>query len=284
MTETDFNKFKIARITKACDQCSRFRRKCDGKAPCSLCVEKSRKCSYSKIPKKRGPGYKQDLVSVTISNRPKFVYTRTDFITTKVTDSSGYSASILDMYFSFSHQHCPIFSKIWLIKNINDVPMHVLHVIYMLVLTNAKQAVHNGHTLAKPHLEFVQKEMMDHFENWDPFWIATLVNLTLWGFYTKHRKRQVLYLSMAVKASQILGLDRDVDYTWKSSASGRILGHEVGLDKQFLRGLWFLCYQWDHHNILVYQDAMMIDTSIPESVITSFVSPNTGDSSNIPSK
>jgi hypothetical protein len=86
------------------------------------------------------------------------------------------------------------------------------------------------------------------------------------------------------------GLDRDVDLKWRSPR-GRMLGNEIGMDKQFLRSIWFLLYQWgkpnpnlDHHNILVYQKSMLIDTPIEDSVSASYISPNIGDPSNIPLK
>ena len=52
---------KKARVTQACDQCIRARRGCTGELPCKLCFERKKKCSYTKVPKKRGPpvGYIQ---------------------------------------------------------------------------------------------------------------------------------------------------------------------------------------------------------------------------------
>src|SRR5687767_8092454 len=53
-SETSLKKLP-SRVSKACDQCSRYRRKCDGNTPCSLCVEKNRVCVYTRVVKKRGP-------------------------------------------------------------------------------------------------------------------------------------------------------------------------------------------------------------------------------------
>lgn len=162
--------------------------------------------------------------------------------------------------------------------------MHVLHVIYMLVLVNSKQGLPTGRSVARFHAVLVRNAVNEGLEESDPFMIATLINLALFEFYMQEPSKSILYISMAVKLAQALRLDCDVDLKWPSSASGRIMGNEIGMDKQFLRSLWFLLYQWNHHNILVYQHPMMIDSVIPISVVNSYVSPNLGDLSNIPLK
>ena len=188
------------------------------------------------------------------------------------------------MYYAFAYQHLPLFSKQWLNNNLNDVPMHVLHTIYLLVLLNAKQAVPNGPEIAKAHADYVKREIFDGLEEMDPFLVATLLNYAMCGIYTQQPNLSILYLGMAIKGAQMMGMDRDAELYWRSCSSGRVLGGDVGLDKQFLRSLWFLLYMFDHHNILVYQNPMMIETTIPDSMISSYTPPNEGDSSNIPLK
>eukprot|EP00164_Ancoracysta_twista_P001609 GFYU01002112.1.p1 GENE.GFYU01002112.1~~GFYU01002112.1.p1 ORF type:complete len:719 (-),score=171.79 GFYU01002112.1:101-2257(-) len=45
----------LKRQTTACDPCRQFKRKCDGRTPCSLCVERNRHCAYTAPVRKRGP-------------------------------------------------------------------------------------------------------------------------------------------------------------------------------------------------------------------------------------
>jgi Fungal Zn(2)-Cys(6) binuclear cluster domain len=374
-------KAKERRITKACDQCSRFRRKCTGLYPCALCVEKGRTCSYSKPAKKRGPESKSLLqfspltlpatptvpivnvvapaseknsliltgldpallaassfstlsptstrfnpLSLTPASRPVLdsallaintyssfspssptlnhfsnsptapnvpivnivapasaknspiltgfdpalltvspfssafsptsttfnpfshgspispivspiqspaspffpassrilqavipkvfedaIYkisvarwTREDFLKMKVVDGSGNISSIIDLYFSYPYQHIPIFSKLWLQQNIEDVPLHVFHVMYMVVLGNAKLAVPNGRETAIPHIAFVRKIVDYEIDDVDPFMIATLLNLALYDFYVGDDMQSVVHITMAIKSGKTL--------------------------------------------------------------------------------
>lgn len=295
--------FKKTRSSKACDECSRLRKRCDGKNPCSLCLEKDRSCTYHRRAKKRGPGSRKNHANtvanpsaitvanpsakITVTNtvtNPIHNWTVSDFITTIVTDSTGYSTSILEMYFNFPYQHLPMYSKMWFTQNIQDVPLHVLHVIYALVLVNAKQALINGHLKAKPHVDYARSVIFDNLDECDPFMISTMMNLAMYYFYTQDMNQATLIFAMAIKSAQILGLDRDVSILWHSTASGRMLGNEIGMDKQFLRSLWFLLYQWDHSSCLFNKTPLLIDTLIPDEVINSYIPCNIGDTSNIPLK
>ncbi|KAK9234365.1 fungal-specific transcription factor domain-containing protein [Lipomyces kononenkoae] len=49
---------KVARqrISRACDQCNRFRTRCDGNQPCKRCSDHSLNCDYARQIKKRGKG------------------------------------------------------------------------------------------------------------------------------------------------------------------------------------------------------------------------------------
>ena len=325
---------KPRRITKACDQCSRFRRKCDGHLPCLLCREKGRTCTYTKPVRKRGPESSKPYdgsktistvktslevdkmpffnpstlpvllpkstlpplvnqipisVETTVINsiafeNPVSRWSRKDFLVTRIVDVCGNVSTILDMYFGYPYQHIPIFSKLWIQQNLKDVPMYVLHAMYILVLTNPKFAVPNGRLTARPHLAYVRNEINNLIEDCDPFTIAAMINVALYYFYLKDETPQIAYISLAMKESQLLGLNRDVNLNWRSTASGRMLGHEIGMDKNFLRSMWFLLYQWDHHNVLVYHNPLMIDSLISDSAVNSYVPPNVGDSSNIPLK
>jgi hypothetical protein len=294
----------MPRVVKACDQCARYRRKCDGNLPCVLCFQKKRSCSYEIIAKRRGPKKKNSVkelspvVNPLISLKTLLItpppilekvnpvanWTTLDFLSTVVFDSSGNSGSILDMYFSFPYQHLPMYSKVWFTLNIKDVPLYVLHSIYMLVLVNSKQALIIGKLMAEPHAKFVREAVNSQLEDCDPFMISTMLNLAMYDFYNKESGSSVLHLSMAIKSAQLLGLDRDIDLRWRSTASGRILGDEIGMDRQFLRSLWFLMYQWDYHNILDCKTPMLIYSPIPDYVINSYIPPNVGDFSNTPLK
>ncbi|KAK9367896.1 fungal-specific transcription factor domain-containing protein [Lipomyces kononenkoae] len=44
------------RISRACDQCNRFRTRCDGNQPCKRCSDHSLNCDYARQIKKRGKG------------------------------------------------------------------------------------------------------------------------------------------------------------------------------------------------------------------------------------
>ncbi|KAM0753958.1 hypothetical protein T439DRAFT_168144 [Meredithblackwellia eburnea MCA 4105] len=63
---------KRRRVTKACDQCSRRRRKCEGGTPaCASCVAagKANQCTYTKPAKRRGPLAGYSSVAKTASER-----------------------------------------------------------------------------------------------------------------------------------------------------------------------------------------------------------------------
>lgn len=310
---------KKKRAAIACDQCSRYRRKCDGNSPCVRCVEAKRVCSYIRknssnfvIFKSPGIcGLNPEIASLlplsfdfkfstglprppadmshTVLRKnfipnPVASWTRNDFLSKTITDSTGNQGTMLDLYFTYPYQHLPMFSKLWITQNIEDVPMHVLHVMYMNVLVHANKAINTCRETAKPHADYVKSVVNNQIENCDPFLISTMMNLAMFEFYCQESDQSILHLAMAAKSAQILGLDRDIDLLWRSSASGRLLGNEIGMDKQFLRSLWFLMYQWDHNNTLVYKCNMLIDTLIPNYVINSYVPPNIGDPSNIPVK
>lgn len=49
------------RTSRACDQCNQLRTKCDGKQPCSHCLETRLTCEYARTRKKRGKASKKDL-------------------------------------------------------------------------------------------------------------------------------------------------------------------------------------------------------------------------------
>ncbi|KAL2759484.1 hypothetical protein ACRALDRAFT_1091522 [Sodiomyces alcalophilus JCM 7366] len=59
---------KRSKVSRACDECRRKKVRCDaqsdlGEAPCSNCKRSSQRCSFSRIPQKRGPskGYIKEL-------------------------------------------------------------------------------------------------------------------------------------------------------------------------------------------------------------------------------
>jgi hypothetical protein len=254
---------RFSRTTQACDQCTQSRRKCDGKTPCTLCAAKSRQCTYSKLTRKRGPIASKSLsLNSNAAQKPSnsFVYpkifaeiipknpvenwSRRDFLNTRIIGSYGIPNSILDLYFSFTHQHIPLMSKIWIQENLQDVPMYILHAMYAAVLVNVNQAPSNGRVIALPHAEFVKHAVRNGIEDCDPFIVAALINMAVYDFYLGNSTRTIHHVSVAVKLSQILGLDRDAKLEWPSSASGRIMGNEIGMDKQFLRSLWLLLYIW----------------------------------------
>jgi Fungal Zn(2)-Cys(6) binuclear cluster domain len=261
---------RFSRTTQACDGCTQSRKKCDGKIPCSLCAAKTRPCTYSKLTKKRGPiasksmgplssnhsrnlNYSKTLRSFThslslIQKNPVAKWSRNDFLNTRIIDSNGISNTILELYFSYTHQHIPLMSKIWIQENLNDVPIYILHAMYAAVLVNANQALSNGRLIALPHAEFVKNAVRDGIDNCDPFIIAALINMAVYDFYLGNSTRTIHHVSVAVKLSQILGLDRDADLKWPSSASGRMMGNEIGMDKQFLRSLWLMLYIWVTHH------------------------------------
>ncbi|KAI9025484.1 hypothetical protein DFJ74DRAFT_664445 [Hyaloraphidium curvatum] len=44
-----------ARVSRACDSCSKHKKKCDGKEPCTSCALRSAECTYTSTGRKRGP-------------------------------------------------------------------------------------------------------------------------------------------------------------------------------------------------------------------------------------
>ena len=207
-------------------------------------------------------------------------WSRKDFQNTRITDLSGVSNSIMDLYFRYAS----LYSKLWFQNHLEDIPMYILHAMYANVLVNARPAPPNGKSLAAPHADFVNLAIENGIEDCDPFIIAALLNMATYNFYLQNLQQQGVYISIGVKLSQILGLHRDADLRWRSSASGRILGDEIGMDRQFLRSLWLMLYVWDHHDVLVLQKPMFIDTPIYDYVVDTYVPPNIGDPSNIPLK
>ena len=208
---------------------------------------------------------------------------KSEFLSKIIIDCKGNSGSILDLYFNFPYQHLPMFSKVWLTNNIEDVPMHVLHIIYMLVLTNARQSLINGRMTAKPHEDFVQKQVDIHINNCDPFLVSTILNLAVYYFYIQDFEKSSLEFAKAVKYAQLLKLHIDVDLEWTCD-SGRTLGSEIGMDKQFLRSIWFLIYQWDTYTMLLGHGNTLVESSIPDKVLAAYIPPNIGDPSNVPLK
>ncbi|KAL8281232.1 hypothetical protein RQP46_006266 [Phenoliferia psychrophenolica] len=70
MTDDATPQAKRRRVTKACDQCSKRRRKCEGGTPaCAGCIGQGKPegCTYSKPARRRGPaaGYSQTARSAT---------------------------------------------------------------------------------------------------------------------------------------------------------------------------------------------------------------------------
>ena len=205
------------------------------------------------------------------------------FLSTIVIDCNGNSGSILDLYFAFPHQHLPMFSKQWFTQNIQDVPTHVLRAIYILVLVNASQSPESL-LIAKLHAEHLRFLITNQEEVIDPFTVSSILNLAMFDNYNHDYQKSNSLLGLAIKAAKILGLHLDPDLKWPSTASGRILGGELGMGRQFLRSLWFLMYHWDHHNSVLYKTPLLIDNLISQEAIDSYFQPNVGDQSNVPLK
>jgi Fungal specific transcription factor domain/Fungal Zn(2)-Cys(6) binuclear cluster domain len=288
------------RVSKACDSCSRYRRKCDGNLPCLLCIQKNRNCIYTRVVKKRGPEAKKleklkDQV-LELSRKVKLAahtntnasyntvmnWTRKDFLKLGIVDKFGRTLTLVDLYFVYTYISLPLLSRSWVIEHFNDIPLHLLHSMYIAALMG--QNLPGNAESALEHAKLLRKELYSRMDDCDPFVIVSLIHLAFYEFASTNRNSSLAHIAFAIREAQMMGLDVDKVVTWPSESTGRILGNDFGLDKQFLRSIWFLLYLWDNNNHLMFGAPTLISIGIPSDMILGYVSPNIGDSSNIPQK
>lgn len=281
------------RVSKACDQCSRYRRRCDGNTPCQLCIAKGRTCVYTRVMKKRGPEAKklQKLKSQVIELTRKVEIALADgiqswnhekFLKILTADKYGRLLSLVDLYFVNTYVSLPLLSRQWIIDNFADIPLHLLHSMYVAALMATNLPEYAG--TAVKHAKYLKKILLERIEDCDPFILVSLIHLAYYEFTSANKNSSLAHIAFAIKMAQAMGLDSDKQVVWASDSTGRILGTEFGLDKQFLRSIWFLLYLWDNNNHLMFGIPTLISAGIPDNMILTYVSPNIGDSSNIPQK
>jgi hypothetical protein len=113
----------------------------------------------------------------------------------------------------------------------------------------------------------------DAIETPDPFKASAVMLMAVYSVNSKRLKSAIVYLCLAIRFCQILGIDKDKYVVWKSSV-GPIPGLEQESPKLFCRSLWACLYAHDFYAIFLIGVPGSVTLDIDTSYLLEYRNPD----------
>ena len=151
-----------------------------------------------------------------------------------------------EIYYESVHPQWSFLYENWFLTHFNSLPLILLHAMYAACTFYSLSPQEEGDF----HFSACKAVMDDAIENPDPFKAAAVMLLAVYSVNSKRLKSAIVYLCLAIRFCQILGIDKDKYLIWKNTA-GPLAGLEQESPKLFCRCLWSCLYAHDFYAIFL---------------------------------